>query len=133
MNNQEIFERVNTEPVQSKYLLAVITPSKKWQGIIADGDKRVTVNGNGPTIIPFKGKNLTHDLVIYNAIIQKLAKDGDLLVSVIKNGVPIDVNKTSESFGTVSLIGKCLGKADSIRVEEIKKKDSIFNDILRML
>ena len=66
-----------------------------------------SISGNGCSLIPFKGKHEAADFVLYNVIIQKLIKDDELIVTIIKNGVPVDGAQTKQPLGSVSLIGEC--------------------------
>lgn len=107
MSEEEILELVNKSPSESQYLLAVYPFCKKWNGVMNNGIDMKSVSGSGAVLIPFKVKNATGNVAIYNVLIQKLSKDGELIVSIIKNGVPIDVEQTEEPLGRLSLTGKC--------------------------
>jgi hypothetical protein len=107
MSEEEILERVNKSPSESQYLIAVYPFCKKWNGVMNNGIDMKSISGSGAVLIPFKVKNATGNVTIYNVLIQKLSKDGELIVSVIKNGVPIDVEQTEEPLGRLSLTGRC--------------------------
>lgn len=89
---------------ESQFLLGVLAVDS-WDGIIVDGDSKISIQGDNFSLIPF---SCNYDVTwMYDVNIQKQTDEGPLTAFVFKNGVLINISETRLPFGTVTLDGDC--------------------------
>lgn len=105
ISKDEIENRKNQDPYQSKYYLKIIA-SSQWYGYMADGDDLISIRGNGHALLPFKGKEFVIN-PIYNVSVKRARNNGKIEIAIIKNDAILDQAESKEGLESVTLVGKC--------------------------
>lgn len=105
ISKDEIENRKNQDPYQSEYYLKIIA-SSQWYGYMTDGDDLISIRGNGPALLPFKGKEFVMNS-IYNVSVKRARNNGKIEIAIIKNDVILDQAESKEGLESVTLVGKC--------------------------
>jgi len=103
-DKEKMTELLLKETSESQFLLGVLAIDS-WDGIIVDGDSKISIHGDNFSLIPF---SCDYDETwMYDVNIQKQTDEGPLTVFVFKNEVRIDISETISPFGTITLDGDC--------------------------